>query len=234
MTMRMKTNEAIFDILLNDALVSMYEEELIELMSLSKEHTYSNKFEKTIKIVGNNINLKERSIAVFRITKKAIVTVAAVFGFLFGGFLTQPSVYAAVENVIKEIFSTNDSYTFINYNSSEEFDKNIKFGYVPYGYDLRTIYYNNNSVTLIYDDTNDHQIYFEYGKNEGTSISIDNETHKYEKIEKNSNMFNYYEAIDNNDSNILMWHDNYYLYCISAQLSKGEIVKIAENLKRTK
>ena len=229
--MQAKTNNAIFDILVKDALISIYESELSDLMLDSDEHEYSKSVYKTIRKIGRRIAAKDHAIVFFRISRKAIVSVAAILGIVFGGLLTQPSVYAAVENVIKEIFATNDSYTFSNNCTINEFNKEIRFGYVPDGYELKAAYYNYNNVDLIYKNRYDMEILFSYNSSNSLSISIDNETHNYNEIIRDGITFHYYEAIKD-DYNIMMWNDDCYMYCIDAQLPMEEIVRIAENLKK--
>ncbi|MGN0552183.1 MAG: hypothetical protein ACI4I1_02285, partial [Oscillospiraceae bacterium] len=67
------------------------------------------------------------------------------------GFLTQQEVYAAVGNVIRSVFSTHDKYTYQDNYEDIVFDDTIRLGYVPEGYELRSVYYMGNANLLTYE-----------------------------------------------------------------------------------
>ncbi len=57
--------------------------------------------------------------------------------------LTQPTVYAAVKNVIRTVFDTHDKFAYQgSFNSNDmPFDNTLCPEYIPEEYDLRSIYF---------------------------------------------------------------------------------------------
>ena len=68
------------------------------------------------------------------------------------------------------------------------FDDTIRLGYVPEGYELRSVYYMGNGNLLTYESKDGHNLYFDYSFAENSSITIDNETHSYKEIFKNNKL----------------------------------------------
>ncbi|MCM1579101.1 MAG: DUF4367 domain-containing protein, partial [Ruminococcus sp.] len=147
----------------------------------------------------------------------------------------QPTVYAAVENVMRTVFDEYDQYEFEGEDISfADFDNSIRLGYVPEGFYLVRGDYLGGSVHLTYSDKNDEneeKIIFDYGIADGSSISLDNEHNIYSVFTLNGIEYHYYESTDENFYDVLMWYKDGYVFSIFAQTSKEELVKIAENLK---
>lgn len=227
MERRKAANDEIFDILLKSALISRYENEASAAMLSTEEHIYPADFHRRLRRIRNSAGRKERISAAGRIVSRFAVTAAAAMGILFGGLLTQPEVSAAVGNVFRSIFPTHDSYSFST-GSDVEFNKNIRLGYVPEGYELRSVYYMGNSALLSYE-FNDSYIYFNYSLADGSSITVDNEKLNFAEITGKHTTYYYYSSSDNDYSTVI-WFDKGYAYCIDAQISQDEFVKIAESI----
>lgn len=225
-------NERLWDAVIKEALIESVSRELDEAEQTAEPHSFSPQFEHNMKKILKSIGRKEKVQNLGRAFCKIAVTAAAVMGLMFGGLLTQQEVSAAVSNVIKNVFPTHDKYTYQGSFDSDDmdFDYSIEPGYIPEGYELRTVNYLGNAKLMIYETDDEIQLYFDYSFADATSISVDNETHSYKEINKNNTTYYFYKSDDENDSSVLIWYDERHSYLINAQLPEEEIVRIAENL----
>ncbi|MGN0667121.1 MAG: DUF4367 domain-containing protein [Huintestinicola sp.] len=232
--MNIETKEKIFDLVLADALMNSLD---MEIQKLDDNHEYDDhifpaEFDMKNKKIANSIGRKDRIRKNTKICVKAVVTAAAIMGVIFGGLLTQPPVYAAVQNVIRTIFDTFDRYEYIGEELTvDNFNNNIRLGYVPDGYYLSNGDYSHISVSLTYVNEYENEIMLNYGIANGTSSIYDNEHNLYSSFIINGIEYHYYESIDNDFYDTLVWYKDGYVFSILAHLSKEELVKIAENVK---
>ena len=230
---QMSINDEIFDLLLKEALIEKYSKDVRTAMENAKPHDFPPEFEKKIKKIARSIGRKERMQGVCKGLMKVLVIVAAVMGIAFGCLLTQPTVYAAVTNVIRSVFEKSDDYLFSGSDVTvETFNSEMKFRYVPDGYSLRTGYYFPTHVRLIYsDDVEEKDIIFDYSIAKGTLISVDNEHTNYKTLYYGGIEYNYYESFDSNFGSVLIWSDKGYAFSINAYLPQEELIKIVENIE---
>lgn len=227
--------EKIFDVVLAAALKESLEkdfQEVDELVAKAPPHEFSPQFEKKMKKLINSIGRKDRIKKVKRIIVRTTVSIAASFGIIFGVLLTQPEVSAAVQNVIRTVFDRFDKYDYIgNELTVENFNNNIRLGYVTDGYYLSNGDYSPASVSLTYVNEYENEIMFDYGIAKGASSVYDNEHNSYSDFTINGIEYYYYESNDNDFFDTIVWYKDGYNFSILAHLSKEELVKIAENVK---
>lgn len=233
MSLSKGANERLWDAVIKEALIESMRLELDEAEQNAEPHSFSPQFEHNMKKLSRSIGIKEKSRAAVKVICKFAVTAAAVMGISFGGLLTQHEVYAAVSNVVRDVFSTHDKYTYQgSFNSNDmDFDYSIEPGYIPEGYELRTVNYLGIEKLMIYETDDEIKLYFDYSFADATSLTVDNERHSYKEINKNNTTYYFYESYDKDDYSMLIWYDERHSYLITAQLSEEEIVKIAENIK---
>ncbi|MCM1060989.1 MAG: DUF4367 domain-containing protein [Eubacterium sp.] len=233
--MNNELKEKIFDVILAEALKECLDEKLKEydeLVANSPPHEFSPEFEKKMKKIKNSIGREDRIKKYKRIAVRSIVSVAAAFGLIFGVLLTQPEVSAAVQNVIRTVFNQYDKYDYVGEELTvDNFNNNIRLGYVPDGYYLSKGDYSPAVVSLEYLDENENKIMFDYGIADGSSSIYDNEHNSYSNFTINGIEYHYYESNDKDFYNMLVWYKDGYSFGIFAHLSKKELVKIAENVK---
>ena len=232
--MNVAIREQIFDIVLKEALRESMEREFkkIDEMVLDEPHEFSPEFEKKMRKTINSVGRKDRIKKYARNCVKAVVSAAAVFGIVFVVLLTQPSVFAAVQNVFRSVFDKYDKYEFVGEELTfDNFDNSIRLGYIPDGYYLSEGDYSTINVTLFYkNETN--EIIFEYGIANFTSMLHDNEHNTYYEFEYNGTDYHYYESNDKDFESMLLWYENGYYFSIYAHLPKDELIKIAENIEK--
>lgn len=226
-----RANEHLWDSLLTEILIEDCKNELAELENSKESHTFSLNFEKKIQKIRHSVGRKESAIRIAIFMRKAAVTAVTIAGLLFFVFLTQPQVYAAVEDVVRSIFETHDKYTYHGETAEGTFDENKRLGYVPDGFELRSIVYGKSIAALTYENTDEETIDFNYGFADKSSISMDNERHDYERLEHNGQIYYLYVAIEENDQSVIIWYCGDYVYSISSQLPQTELIKIAESVK---
>lgn len=230
--MRNNSNEEIFDILIGEALIEKWDKELDELKLQTTPHEFSRNFNKRIQRIRFSIASKNNIKKAGKIALKAVATIAIVMGVCFGGLLTQPEIYAAVTNVIKNVFEGFDSYQFNdNEITLENFNADKQLGYVPEGYWRSSGDYAPGFVSLTYIDSLDNKIVFDYFIANGSQLITDNEHCNSYEFSKDNVNYNYYESTDKDFPSALIWYDKVHVYCVYAHLSKDELVKIAENIK---
>lgn len=228
------SKEKVFDIILADALRECMESELKDVDNLAKgdPHKFPLDFERKMIRLKNSIGRKDRIKKCTNMCLKIAMTASAVFGIIFGGLLTQPEVYAAVQNVIRSTFDKFDKYEYIGEELSiEDFDNSFSLGYIPNGYSFTEGYITPISVILIYSNEDD-EINFKYRIANDTVSNYDNEHNFFSEYIIDDMTFYYYENSDGSSYNTLLWYDDGYSFSILAHLSKDELVKIAENLKK--
>ena len=230
-----QTNEKIFDLLIADALADVWDMELAKYADSGQmeKHKFSDEFERNIRKIRNSIGRKERMKNAGRFSLKFFVTIATIMGIAFGGLLTQPTVFASVQNVFRNIFSGYDKYTYSEEQNGDItfFDQNKCLGYIPDGYEIRMVFYSTNNMYLTYESVDGDTMNFDYGVAENSSIIVDNERHTYYELNYDNVTYHYYEALDPEaDYNTLIWYSDGYRFSIVGDLSKDEIIKVAENI----
>lgn len=233
--MKNELKEKIFDLVLTEALKESLDKELQEIDEMvanSPPHEFSPQFEKRMRKLINSIGRKDRIKKYTRIAVRTIVSMAAAFGLVFGVLLTQPEVSAAVQNVIRTVFDRYDKYDYVGDELTvDNFNDNIRLGYVPDGYYLSSGNYFPASVSLTYINKSKNEIMFDYGIADGASGIYDNEHNSYSDFTINGIEYRYYESNDSDFYDILLWYKDGYAFSVFAHLSKEELVKIAENIK---
>ncbi|MDE5576081.1 MAG: hypothetical protein K2J11_01665, partial [Oscillospiraceae bacterium] len=185
--MNAAAKDKIFDIVLAEALKECMDEELEEVDRIvaAEKYELSPQFDRDMKKFINSVGRKDRIKKYVRGCVKAVVSLAAVFGIFFGVLLTQPSVFAAVQNVFRSVFYKYDEYEFVGDELTfDNFDDSFRLGYVPDGFSLSEGNYSSFVVTLFYKNETD-KIIFEYGIANGASIFLDNEHSKYSTFYSN-------------------------------------------------
>lgn len=232
--MNAATKEKIFDLILTDALKESMKIEFEEIDKLTAEetHEFSPQFEKKMRKLINSIGRKDRIKKFKRFAAKSVVVLSIIFTLIFSGLLTQPEVFAAVQNVFRNVFDKYDEFEFVGDELTvENFDNSFRLGYVPDSFLLSEGRYSPISVTLIYSNENSN-IKFQYRIADGFSANFDNEHNSYMSFYSNGIEYHYYESNDNDFYDTLVWYTDGYVFSIFAHLSKDELVKIAENLEK--
>lgn len=232
--MNAATKEKIFDLILADALKESMRKEFEEIdkMTAEETHEFSPQFEKKMRKLINSIGRKDTIKKFKHFATKSVIALSIVFSLVFGGLLTQPEVFAAVQNVFRTVFEKYDRYEYVGEELTvDSFDDNIRLGYVPDDFYLSEGNFSQILVKLTYRNE-DESLIFMYGIANGLVAYYDNENNTYDTFYNNKIEYHYYESLNTDFYNTLVWYENGYSFSISAHLSKNELVKIAENLEK--
>lgn len=231
MRLNEQINEHLWDSLLCEILKENRRIELADLEASDETHTFSAEFKKNVSKIRLIFSIKAATGGVAAGMCKFVAASVIVMGIAFIGLLTQPKVYAAVDEVIRSVFADHDSYSSLSKSGDEAFNNDIRLGYVPEGYELSMIVYGGTINYLTYKNSDGQMIDFTYGFADGSIISTDNERHDYIEVDRGSQTYYLYNATEENDQKMILWYLDNYFYSIKSQLSEDELVQIAENVK---
>lgn len=153
---------------------------------------------------------------------KVMLVAAVLFALLLTAFVVPSSREFIIDNL--GIYST--------YQLTEE-NKNsvngeITVGYIPEGYELIKKEYNSKFSTYHYG-VKDNIVFTIHKYPSSMKINFDTENVDAIEIISNGTTYTYYESLSGNRS--IMWQKNDYIYQIDGQISKDEMLKIAETVK---
>lgn len=229
----MNNSEKIFDAVLSGALLEYAENEVGESDDNPCEHIFSSGFEKKISRLAKGISFREGAKSALKGTLRAAMSVACVLGVVFMLLMTQPKVYAAVNNVIKKSIDENtDMISFYSDGNVAEFNPYVKLGYIPEDYRLYRITYGlgDSMAWLIYRNENQNDFRFDYFLADEGYCYEDNENHICKTITESNQTYYFYEAVKENSYSSLIWYNDGYAFRIDAKFSQDEFIKMAESV----
>lgn len=172
----------------------------------------------------NRLFSKMRNNKYHRFTKNAIKLLVAA-AIILSIAATAFAIPQSREYIIRNLFNYS-SYTISNTDHSVKVS-DLKVGYVPDGFEL---------VSILKDE-NIHM--FEYKNNGkfivinksfiGNKINFDTEKFEYEKILINNIEYNLYQT--KSDTYGIVWNNGLYTFDIDSNVSKDEMLKIAESIE---
>ncbi len=232
--MNTATKNKIFNAILAEALEDCLDDELkkYDEIKFDRTHEFSPQYKMKRRKIINSVGRKNRIKKYKHIAVRSVISIAAAFGLVFGVLLTQPEVYAAVKNVFRSVFDKYDKYEYVSEELTvENFDDSFRLGYVPDGYFLSNGSYSLAYVSLTYTNEKD-KILFKYGIADSLTASYDNEHNSFETFSSDGIEYYYYKSNDEDFYSTLLWYENGYAFSLNAQLSKDELIKIAENIEK--
>ncbi len=153
---------------------------------------------------------------------KVMLVAAVLFALLLTAFVVPSS-----REFIIDKFDIASRYQMTT-QSINSVSGEIKVGYIPEGYELenkeeydKCLFYNYISTTSLSFTISKYPSSME--------IDFDTENSNAINIMINNITYTYYESLSGNRS--IMWQKNDYIYQIDGQISKDEMLKIAETVK---
>ncbi len=110
----------------------------------------------------------------------------------------------------------------------KSFDADVKFGYIPDGFNVTQADRNSQGVFFKLDNGDKYFSISVYLYSENAVAGIDTENAKTENIDINGNTALYSEKPE---VQILFWVDGTYMYMMDGNIGRDELVQIAQNLK---
>ena len=193
-----------------------------EPIAFSKEH--EKKMQKLFRKEKNKLLRKKVS---------KFAKIAAIF-FLIIAIGTGATIFSVEAwrvkflNFVFDSESSNTDYNFSDTGGTTYSDDTIVLDYIPMGFELTGNYTAKSSIHMDFSKGND---YFQIVINDiNKNSSIDTENGTVEKIMINNKYEGLY--ISNPNINAVIWHNNEYSFRVLGNISKEEIIKIAENVKK--
>ncbi len=228
-------NEGMFEILLKEAFFK-YEKQVQKAYpddeELEKEYPTSRKKIRKYKNIVKEKEYGRKLIWVYM--NRAAVAFLCIISLLFGLIMTNSEVRASVETVVLKWY---DKYTeFIFSATSDGFAsyelEDFEIGYIPEDFDLQhdEILDDIRDMWFINTEKGDAICVIQIFNTDQTSVFVDNEQMVYEKTKIGSNeAWMMYNAGDGYGS--LLVADAKFSILVVGDLSKEELIKIAENIK---
>ncbi len=127
--MNTATKNKIFNAILAEALEDCLDDELkkYDEIKFDRTHEFSPQYKMKRRKIINSVGRKNRIKKYKHIAVRSVISIAAAFGLVFGVLLTQPEVYAAVQNVIRNVFDKYDKYEYVSEELTvENFDDSFR------------------------------------------------------------------------------------------------------------
>lgn len=125
------------------------------------------------------------------------------------------------EYIIRKLFN-HSSYTIKDVSNMETVS-DLTVGYIPNGFELLD-YYESKDI-YSYEFYNDDYFIIVTKSTLKNKTNFDTENYNYEKVIINNIEYIFYHNIN---SHGVIWNNNQYIFSIDSNLSKEEILKIAE------
>ena len=204
---------------------------------LSKQYTFSDNFEKKMKLLLNQEESKKIAKPMtHRVRWRRVALIAAIVIVLSA--CASMSVHAVRSAVFDFFVSVYESFSTVSYQKNNDFDQDVSIPgtieqtysptFLPPGYakmeeeklDIRnTVYYSNDEG---------FEITYTQETIVGKSNWIDTEDGEYETMSVNG--FEAFYSYENEISQIV-WTDNNYIYGIIGPIDKEQTLKMANSLK---
>lgn len=182
------------------------------------------KFSKKHKKIIKAIIYKKKDKTKIKFSKGA-VKVLLIAAALLAVATTAFAVPTSRSYIIKK-FSDHSQYSVVD-TSKEKNVKSLKLNYIPAGFKCTENYYSDNFYIEIYKN-NDKSFVVQKNVLSG-DIGYNTEHAESENIQINGIDAVYYSSDDNNEKGII-FNNGDYLYIISGNIDKKEIVQIAQNI----
>lgn len=214
----------------------------LEMKSLDEEasmrYIFSENYKKKKKQILKRAKGNEWIRLPYMVRKVAMITVM-ILGGLLAVTVSIPAARAKLIRVIEKVFETHMSLKVDEKSPDISKDKvGSKSIYVPYyipqGYTLADKESVENGIYNYEKEDSDKYIMILYSEYEGLgSVSLSPEHATIEKG-KFHQWTSYFTADDDGVTNGLTWFTDKYMFQVTGMISKEEVYKIAEGIKKAK
>lgn len=227
-------NEEMFDALIKSAINDEFHKEIEALPTneeLNKLYTPSPELDMRIKKLIDKSYRKSKMQSFSKTILKVIACIAICFTLLSAGLL---SVEATRNKIFNIIIEWHEKYTKVEFKDSATDSKQSGIyqpSYLPDGFSQTSLKKLGNVDMLVYSNNTGETIIFSQWTYGSGSSSVDNENKKYSEIEISGNKAYLFEAIKEDDSNILTWQAGDMVFELTSSIESKELIHIAESLK---
>ena len=216
-----------FEAVIDEATILADERICVEYDLKKSQVEFSQEHTKKMKALFSRERRKQKLLKAMVYTKRA-----ACFLLIFAAIMTVAvfSVEAWRIKFMNFVFDADAPDTKISFTDKKQgeiYDGMVDLKYIPEGFSIKE---NSISRRRIFLHFTKSKKYFHFSLKElDTSSAVDTENANVESIKVNKS-----EGVFVSKSaptlNIIIWHDGVYSYSIAGNISKTEILKIAENI----
>ncbi len=191
------------------------------------EFEFSKEHQKKMNALFRNERKKCKKNTDEKSMRKMLAVAAVLIVILSISVMSVSAWRVKILNFVLNISQTNSDIDFDGKGNNSYNSDGINFKYIPEGFVLTQ---KDGSAGLYLKFEND-TYYFDFEMGDVTeNISIDTESANIEKISINAQ-----EAIysENDNHNILVWHDEKFTYRMIGNLDRSSMLKIAENIENS-
>lgn len=194
------------------------------------QHTFSKDFDRKMKLLIKREKSNPLIKAIVIKSKRIAIIFLLIIIVTFTTIMGVEALRARFFKVIMEIYRELTSFSFIL--DGEKSD--VKFQmmepeYIPAGFSKTDTDKQYTTVYITYTDKAGAEIIFEQNYITSNKVIIDTEDSKTEKLQINGYDVYY---ISGKGTNQLIWFDSEYAFSLMAPIDKGELIKMAESIKK--
>ena len=222
-----KIDEAIFDVLLENAFADAIEEDVRKLQEEAEPCTISAETDLKIRKMIAQIGKKDNQKRTRMIIRAASIILVVLLNLGLIGILMIPSVNAEVKNVFSEFLGKYESFeTKVNSRKSVTTNEYI-ISYIPDEYDLIL----NDDYQILFREINQGNGYISINISDEDfgRMSLDTEKSTSQIIKINGMEANLSSI---NNEYYLFWFNGYHFISIYANINEFELIKIANNIEK--
>lgn len=195
------------------------------------DHTFSDGFLAKMEKLMNRQRLRQTWHKMLRVAAAIIITISLTFGTVM---VASPSARAAVVQWVREVYENSMIYRFFSEPSDESLPL-FGLDWIPTGFEQVDSFYDKELYRSVYMNTQTGQGFaFEYYYMDRGTVSMvaPIEGCILEHTEINGNPADYYQELNDANTNVLMFFDEEKNICfsITATLDKDSIFTIAEHI----
>ncbi len=222
-----KIDEAVFDVVLEQAFSDVIEEDVKKLQEEAEPCTISAETDSKIRKMIAQVGKHDHRMRTKTVIRVASIVLVVLLNVSLIGLLMVPSVNAEVKNVFADWFDKYVSYETISNKHKAVTTSEYEIGYIPGEYEL--ILNDNKQILFREMDQGKGYISICISNEDISRVSMDSENSASQIIKVN--------GIDAtlcllNGENIVFWYDGYHFITIYTNIDVSNLIKIAENIKK--
>ena len=222
-----KIDEAIFDVLLENAFADAIEEDVKKLQEEAEPCTISAETDLQIRKMIAQVGKKDNEKRTRIIIRVASIVLVVLLNLSLIGILMIPSVNAEVKNVFSEFLGKYESFQTKEQDSYIVTTSEYEIGYIPDEYEL--IVYDDYQILFREKKQGKGYVSINISAEDFGRMSLDAENGKSTDI-KIDGMDAYITKSD--DDTTIFWYNGYHFITIFTNADEKELIKIAKGIKK--
>lgn len=222
-----KIDEAIFDVLLENAFADAIEEDVKKLQDEEEPCTISTETDLKIRRLIAQVGKREKPNTMRLVFRVASIVLVVLLNISLIGILMIPSVNAEVKNVFSQLFEKYESYENKEQESYVVSTSEYILSYIPDGLELMT--YDDYQILYREKEPGKGYVMINISDEDFARISFDSENSSSEPIKINGMDA---ELCAFNDEYYIVWYDGSHFISLYSNMDKAELIKTAKNIKK--